>query len=113
MHTFPRVRILTTTKTWKRDPALARTLADHLAPDERASTRAALLFLRTRHGGAKKLAFAMGTGLFALQRAYWSNGKPSAGLALRAAKLAGVAVEAILSGAWPPKGACPHCGRSD
>lgn len=111
MRKLSRMGILATTKTWRKpNIARARLASDRLSPEEAANVRRALLFLRTRHGGGPKLAEAMGVGLFALQRAYWPKGKPGAGLALRAAKLAGVPVEAILSGAWPG-GACPHCGR--
>ena len=39
------------------------------------------------------------------------NGKPSAGMAIRVARLARVSVFDVLGGVWPPEGACPHCGR--
>jgi hypothetical protein len=39
------------------------------------------------------------------------GGRPSVGLALRAARLAYVPLEDILSGRWPGKGPCALCGK--
>ena len=30
---------------------------------------------------------------------------------IRAARLAGVAIEDMLDGTYPPEGVCPHCGQ--
>jgi hypothetical protein len=104
--------VLVAPKTWRREPkSPARLSPDRLSPEESANVRRALLFLRTRHGGGPKLAGALGVGLDALHRAYWPKGKPGAGLALRAARLAGEPVESLLRGEWPKPEACPHCGR--
>jgi hypothetical protein len=62
-------------------------------------------------GGTKKLAEALSANLATVEEALSKRGKPSAGLALRAARLAKVALEAVLDGTWPVDGACPHCGR--
>lgn len=90
-----------------------RTRVDTLAPEEQANVRAALRFLRIKHGGSRKLAPLLGV----LPRAVKNYASPKravvAGLAVRLAKLAGVPAEDILRGTWPPAGACPWCGRLD
>ena len=106
--------VLATKKTWATSAHIVRvrpTLASELAPEESAAVKRALLFLRARHGCLAKLAGALGVGRDGLARAFTKRGKVGALLALRAARLAGVPVEAVLSGAWPAEGACPHCGR--
>lgn len=104
--------ILTSRVAWTkpRDPNRTRRASD-LTPQEQAHVRAALRFLRVRHGTTRKLAEAMGVNHRTL-RSILSKDRPSAGVALRAARLAGCRVEAILDGVWPPEGACPRCGRS-
>lgn len=104
--------VLTERKTWRRarpPGADARRSACVLSPDEQANVRRALRFLAKRMGGWGKLARAMGspkkTVYAALKRAV------SPGVALGAARIAWEPVEALLSGAWPAPGACPHCGR--
>ena len=104
--------ILTKRETWRRPKVLASGRTPDMTEEERASVKRALVFLRRRHGGAAKLAATMGTTQEVLERASRTKGKPSLGLALRAARLAGVGVEAILAGEWPEPGACPFCGRT-
>ncbi len=104
--------VLTEPRRWRRERvARARRSPDILSPEESAAVRRALVFLRTKLGGGPKLAEALGVGEDTLSRACWGKTRPGAGLALRTGKLAGVPVEAVLGGAWPPEGACPHCGR--
>jgi hypothetical protein len=105
--------ILTEPKRWScpRDPNKTRRSSD-LTPDEQASAKAALRVLRVRLGGARQLAEALSANHATLLAALSRRGKPSAGLALRAARLAGVPLEDVLSGAWPEAGSCPHCGRA-
>ena len=94
-----------------RDPSKTRHSSD-LTPEEQANAKRALRVLRVRLGGTKKLAEALSANLATLGEALSKRGTPSAGLALRAARLAKVSVEAVLDGSWPVDGACPHCGRS-
>jgi hypothetical protein len=103
--------ILTSTKTWRRPAPLARVTTPDLTPDEIANVKRALRVLCTRHGGWATLAQAMGTNAGNLQVSIVRNRKPSVAVALRAARVAGVPLEEVLSGAWPKPGACPHCGR--
>ena len=97
---------------WKRKPrVIPYKEVNQLTPEEQECVRIAVKVLRLRYGGTPKLARAMGVGTSAIYAPLEARGRPSAGLALRAARLAGVSVEAILSGDWPPDGACPLCGR--
>jgi hypothetical protein len=82
-----------------------------LSPEEAARVKAALRFLAKRHGTWAALAKAMNVKHVTVRHAVDKNGGVSAGVALRAARAAGVAVEDILSGAFPKPGVCPHCGR--
>lgn len=104
--------ILVAPKRWQRTKALASIdRSPDLTVEEMANLRAALHFLRKRLSGARKLALALRVNESLVDRALLPRSKPSVGLALRAARLAGVSVEDVLTGAWPPAGACPYCGR--
>jgi hypothetical protein len=107
------VPILTERKSWakSRSPTDPRRSSD-LTPAEQANVRAAIRFLRVTVGGFAKLATAMGARCKTVENASGRRGKPSAGIALRVARVAGVAVEDVLAGRWPPSMACPHCGRA-
>lgn len=37
----------------------------------------------------------------------------NASLAVRVARFAGVGVDDVLAGRFPPPGTCPHCGHAD
>ena len=89
---------LTTVKTWRRErPATAPRLRQHdLSPEEQANVRKALVFLKTRLGGWPKLAKAIGSPQISSAGAYRRSAL--AGVAVRAAKLAGVPVDDVLSG---------------
>jgi DNA-binding phage protein len=105
------VAILTAPKTWRKPTALAKRSPD-LTADELGNVRRALRFLRAKLGGASQLAAAMGVTEHAAHRAFEAKRRPSVALALRVSRVAGVSLESILHGEWPPEGACPHCGRS-
>ena len=103
--------ILTERVTWKkpRPPNETRRSSD-LTPEEQENVRTALKVLRIRFGGWERLGVAMRAKRQIVRHAAFTK-KPSAGIALRAARLAGVPLEDILSGRWPQKGACPMCGH--
>ncbi len=103
--------VLTKRSEWRieRSPSETRYSSD-LTPEEQGHARAAIRFLTVRLGGAAKLARALRSNLASVSRATGKGGKPSAGLALRAARLAGVPLEDVLSGQWPGD-RCPHCGH--
>ncbi len=73
--------------------------------DEMANLRKALNFLRIRCGGWVPLAKAL-----RLTRACLQQRKISARVAVRLARFAGVALETVLAGKYPPAGTCAHCG---
>jgi hypothetical protein len=105
--------VLSEPKRWARprDPAKPRHSSD-LTPDEQANARLALRVLRLRYGSIAALAEALSAKHKTLSEALSRRGRPSAGLALRAARLAGVPTEDVLAGRWPVAGSCPHCGRN-
>jgi len=108
--------ILRERKRWVRPkPARATVLPDELTEEEGARVRTALAFLRGHLGSWTKLARAMGIKPATLEQgALRRTRRPTAGLALRAARVAGVPMEDILSGRWPVPlpVKCPTCGRS-
>jgi plasmid maintenance system antidote protein VapI len=106
------VTILTKREVWAK-PRLSNETrrASDLTPDEQANVRLAVRFLRTRVGGSAKLAAILKVKTKVVEKACAVRGRPSAGLAIRVARVAGASVEEVLSGAWPAAGACPHCGR--
>jgi len=96
---------------WAKPRAATETRrSSDLTPEEQANVRKAIHVLRRRLGGYKALASALRVNLRTLI-AQGGKRAPSAAVAIRAARLAGVPVDNVLSGAWPKAGACPHCGR--
>jgi hypothetical protein len=75
--------------------------------------RAAMKVLAIRFGSIAGVARAMGTTRRTLEHMLGRVGKPTAGLAVHAARLAGVPVDDVLSGAFPRPGTCPMCGRCE
>jgi DNA-binding XRE family transcriptional regulator len=98
--------------TWRKPRQLtAGAPTPDLTADEAANARRALRVLRTRHGGTRALADAIGVRVATVENGMKPRRKVSVGLALRLARLAGVPLEDVLSGMWPKAGSCPHCGR--
>ncbi|HEY8041230.1 MAG TPA: hypothetical protein VIF15_15595 [Polyangiaceae bacterium] len=103
--------VLTKRTEWRLDrPANQTRRSTDLTPEEQANVRRALHVLRRRLGGYHELAKAIRVPATTLQK-HGSKKAPSAAVALRLSRLAGVAVEEMLTGRWPVEGACPHCGR--
>jgi hypothetical protein len=93
--------------TWRKDrPANETRRSTDLTPAEQENGRAALRFLAKRLGDTSK---AMGAHRETVQRPI-GGGIVTAGIALRAARAAGVALEDGLAGRWPTERACPLCG---
>lgn len=84
--------------------------ASDLTKDEQANTRAALRFLKARLGGWAPLARALRFGTGSLAN-FAGRTAPSTKLVFRIARLAGVSVDDVLEGRFPPPGTCPHCGH--
>jgi hypothetical protein len=85
--------------------------APDLLPEEQAHVKAAIRFLRLRHGSWPKLETATGVKANTLQWATRKRTSVTAGIALRVARAAGAPIDDVLRGAWPPVGACPRCGH--
>jgi hypothetical protein len=75
-----------------------------LTAEEVKNARTAIRFLKTRCG-VKNLAKALRVEPSTL------NAPPSPTTVFRVAKLVGVGVDDVLTGKYPPEGACPHCGN--
>jgi hypothetical protein len=82
-----------------------------LSSDELEHAKVALAFMLKRFGTWRAVADAMGLKKATVMLAASKRGRVTAGVALRAARAAGVSVEDLLSGAFPKPGVCPHCGR--
>ena len=76
-----------------------------LTATEQANARAALRFLHARLGRWETLAKALHSHKRSLRN------PASASMAVRVARLAGVGVDDLLAGRFPPPGMCPHCGH--
>ena len=83
-----------------------------LTPDERRHLRVALQNLRRAFGTWACLADAMGVRVnILLDAAHSRNPQGSPALAIRAAKVSGMTVEAILTGTLSAAGRCETCGH--
>ena len=105
--------LLTKRETWRKPKALTAGRTPDLTSEEIVNVKRAIKVLRQRHDSYEALAPLMGVTRKALSHTVTRGRKPGVGLALRAARVAGVPLEEILSGAWPKEGACPMCGRRD
>jgi len=104
--------ILTEREVRRRELPSNRTRrASDLTPAEHDNVKAALRFLARRFGTFGQLAEALTVRPSLVERAVGKRGRPSAALAIRAARVAGVMVEELLAGRWPKPGTCPVCGR--
>ena len=106
-----RMVALTERTSWRKPRQLTGGRTQDLTSDEIVNVKKAIRVLRVRHGGIAALAAILGVNAATLRQAAARKRPPSVGLALRAARLAGVPLEDILGGSWPRPGACPHCGR--
>lgn len=98
---------------WHRPrPFLDLDNPEKLTSEQANNVRVAIKFLRQRFGTWAALAKAMGVKSQGLQQSVNRLGHaPNAGQAIRAARVACVPVERLLSGLYPPPNSCPTCGR--
>lgn len=82
-----------------------------LTSPEQANVRRALTFLRARMGSWSSVAAALNTAPRHVLRIK-AGGSVTATMAFRAARIAGVGVDDVLSGHYAPPGVCPHCGET-
>jgi hypothetical protein len=76
-----------------------------LTAKEQANVRLAVAFLRAKCGGADLLAKALRCSRPTLWR------PPTPTVVFRVARMAGVGIDDVLTGKFPPPGTCPHCGH--
>jgi hypothetical protein len=101
--------ILTERKVWRQKAPYRDPLG--LTIEEQAGVRKAVRVLRLRYSSWGDLCVALGMPRKSLQRALQGKDRPvSPGLAIRAARLAGVPVDDVLKGLFPKAGECPTCG---
>jgi len=72
---------------------------------EQAHVLSAVRFLRARCGGWAPLVKALGFSRVTLRHA------ATPAVAFRVARLAGVGIDDLLAGKYPPAGTCAHCGH--
>lgn|GEM_PF-6223061 len=82
-----------------------------LTAAEQANVLIALRHLRVKCGGWKPLADGLGFSRHTLRHVRMAEKAVSPTMAVRVARLAGVGVDDVLRGIYPPIGTCPHCGR--
>jgi hypothetical protein len=102
------VAVLSHPIAWRR--LAKRDVEADLSVDEQACVRRALRFLAKRHGTYAKLAASMKAKPATVMLAARS-GTVSAGIALKAARVAKAPLEDVLAGRWPKPSMCPLCGR--
>jgi hypothetical protein len=71
----------------------------------------ALHFLRTRLGTWELLVKALGFQRSTLRNVKKGSKRVSVNMAYRASRFAGVPFDDVVTGKYPIKGMCPHCGR--
>jgi transcriptional regulator with XRE-family HTH domain len=104
--------ILLERKVWKRErQATSTERLNRLTTDDGENVLAALRVLRARRGSWALVAKAMGVTKRQLSAYRTGELQPSAGLAVRVARLAGVSVDEVLSGAFAAPRKCPECGQ--
>ncbi len=106
--------ILRSKTVWKRErPANETRRSSDLTPAEQENVKKALRALLLRCGSLDALARALKSCKRTVGWSYGAKGRPSAGIAVRAARLAKVPVDDVLEGRFPKPGCCAYCGRSN
>lgn len=83
-----------------------------LTAEEQDRVRFAMRHLKVKIGAWKTVASALGFKPRQVVKVQGGFKAVSPKMVLRVAKLAGVPVDDVLTGKFPPLGTCPHCGRS-
>jgi hypothetical protein len=108
--------ILTTKQTWKRTPnpkaRKSRRELNRLLPVEEERVRRAMRVLHVRYGNWTRVSEALGHHRVTVERVLNIRRRTATlAFAMRVARLLGVSLGDVLSGAWPKSGECPICGR--
>jgi hypothetical protein len=82
-----------------------------LTAKEQEHVRVALRFIHARCGTWANAARALHANRLTLMRVA-AGSQVSASTAVRVARFAGITVDDVLTGRFPPAGVCPHCGAT-
>lgn len=82
-----------------------------LTPDEQRNVRAALAYLRAKVGTWETLGKLLRFEPSSLVNINARRKVASPTLTFRVARLAGVKIDDLLAGKYPPKGTCERCGH--
>jgi DNA-binding phage protein len=93
-----------------RLPKKRRSAALCLTPEEAQHLRVAIRNVARAYGGMAVLAEVIGAPVATLHNSLNKRRRPSATMALRVAKAAGMSVESVLSGQLSAAGRCQACG---
>jgi hypothetical protein len=105
--------ILTAKQTWKRAPNQnSLKEKNRLLPVEEERVRCAMGALLIRYRSWVKVAVALKTDRTTVTRVLHIRKRATPAFALRVARLLGVPLGDVLSGAFPRPGQCPMCGAT-
>jgi hypothetical protein len=108
------VAILQGSKTWKREPnpsgRKSRRELNRLLPIEEERVRVAMRVLRVRYGNWTRVSEALEHHRVTVERVLNIRRTATPAFAMRVARLLGVSLGDVLSGAWPRPGECLMCG---
>jgi len=82
-----------------------------LSPEQQANVLEALRFLRIRVGTWKLLAKGLEFQGSTMKNVMKGINPVSVSMAFRVARMAAVPFDDVVTGRYPVKGTCPHCGR--
>lgn len=107
--------ILTAKQTWKRAPTGRKSRAElnRLLPVEEERVRRAMRVLYVRCGSNwTRVSEALGHHRVTVERVLNIRRTATPAFAMRVARLLGVSLGDVLSGAWPKRGECLMCGST-
>jgi hypothetical protein len=109
-----RMAILTTKQIWKREPnprgRKSRAELNRLLPVEEQRVRRAMRVLHVRYRNWSAVSRALGYHRVTVERVLNIRRTATPAFAMRVARLLGVSLGEVLSGAWPKAGECLMCG---
>lgn len=82
-----------------------------LTVQEQANVRVAIMFLRAKCGGWAPLAKVLRFSLDTLAHVAHGDKAVTPRMVFRVARSAGVAIDDLLAGKFPPAGKCAYCGH--
>ncbi len=107
--------ILTSKQTWTRAPnpkaRKSRRELNRLLPVEEERVRRAMRVLHVKFGNWTRVSEALGHHRVTVERVLNLRRTATPAFAMRVARLLGVSLGDVLSGAWPKAGECLMCGR--